>query len=365
MIKSIHIQNFQSHEKSQLDFDPGVNIIIGTSDSGKTAIIRALRWVVWNRPSGNSFRSNWGGDTSVEVYTNEGSVLRSKSKSDKYIIKTRGRKDLELEAFSTSVPPEVNDLLGINEVNLQMQLDRPFLLDDTPGDVAKHFNKVARLDKIDSSQQYIQSEINTISSAIGKEAVKDKSATGLIKQIEDFTQDLSKYNHLEKAEFDLEVLENMEIRRNISANRSNKLLTLIGDLYEIKEEILINSKVLVYEEAVNAILADYETRAEKDQEAVKLDRLICFIKQVKEDLIQAGLIVIYENTVNELIKLYAEKETQNTNQIKLSKAIRLISDINRQMINKKALQESLQSQFEREMGEVCLLCGSEKKYHKY
>jgi DNA repair protein SbcC/Rad50 len=360
MIKLIHIQNFQSHEETYCEFHPGVNIIVGTSDSGKTAIIRALRWVVWNRPSGSSIRSNWGGKTEVRISTNEGIVVRSKDKTDKYIIRIEGRKDLELEAFSTSVPPEVSNLLGISEVNLQQQLDRPFLLDDTPGDVAKHFNKVARLDKIDTSQQYIQTEINSISSAIGKEAVKDKPATGLIKQIEDFTRDLFKYDYLEKAELDLEVLENMEIRRNTSANRSNKLRILIDGLYEIKNDIDQDSRILVYEKAVNSILADYETRAEKDQEEVKLDRLVTRIKEVKEELLQTGLIVIYEKTINELIRLYAERDTQNTDKIKLSKAIKLIKDTDLSIINANALQTRLQSQFDREFPDICPLCNKPK-----
>jgi len=56
MIKYLQIQNFQSHKDSLLEFDPGVNVIVGSSDSGKTAVIRALRWLVWNRPSGDAFR---------------------------------------------------------------------------------------------------------------------------------------------------------------------------------------------------------------------------------------------------------------------------------------------------------------------
>jgi len=67
MIKQLTIKNFQSHKKTKLEFSDGVNIIIGQSDSGKTAIIRALNWVVNNKPSGDSFRSHWGGDTNVEI----------------------------------------------------------------------------------------------------------------------------------------------------------------------------------------------------------------------------------------------------------------------------------------------------------
>jgi len=36
MIESAQIKNFQSHRNTELTFDPGVNVIIGSSDSGKT-----------------------------------------------------------------------------------------------------------------------------------------------------------------------------------------------------------------------------------------------------------------------------------------------------------------------------------------
>ena len=48
MIKSLHIQNFQSHKKTTLKFHKGINVVIGQSDSGKSAIIRALNWTINN-----------------------------------------------------------------------------------------------------------------------------------------------------------------------------------------------------------------------------------------------------------------------------------------------------------------------------
>jgi len=95
MIKNIRIINFQSHQNSFLKFDSGVNIIVGESDRGKSAIIRALRWLIWNRPTGDDFRSNWGGDTEVTIEINdEVFITRKKTKSfNGYIVKSLGKKD--------------------------------------------------------------------------------------------------------------------------------------------------------------------------------------------------------------------------------------------------------------------------------
>ena len=52
MIKSVELKNFQSHNQSRLEFCDGVNIIVGASDSGKSAILRGLFWVLYNNPNG-------------------------------------------------------------------------------------------------------------------------------------------------------------------------------------------------------------------------------------------------------------------------------------------------------------------------
>ena len=59
MIKSLELFNFQSHAHTLIEFSDGVNIISGTSDSGKSAILRALRWVIRNEPSGLGVVSWW------------------------------------------------------------------------------------------------------------------------------------------------------------------------------------------------------------------------------------------------------------------------------------------------------------------
>lgn len=187
MINSLILNNFQSHKHSGLEFDPGLNVIIGPSDSGKTAIIRAMRWVVWNRPLGNAMCSNWGGETSIEINANNISVIRKEGKEKSYLLN-----DLEFKAFGTSVPDEIVNALNLSEINLQSQLDAPFLLSQSAGEVAQHFNRIANLDKIDTGLQNIQSWIKKISKDI------DYKNT----QLEQNKTDLEKFDYLEKFETD-------------------------------------------------------------------------------------------------------------------------------------------------------------------
>ena len=54
-IKSVKIENFANHKDTFVTLEPGTNIITGTSDSGKTAFVRALMFVLDNMSSGTSY----------------------------------------------------------------------------------------------------------------------------------------------------------------------------------------------------------------------------------------------------------------------------------------------------------------------
>jgi len=151
MIESIRIKNFQSHEDTILRFSSGVNVIVGSSDSGKSAILRAMIWVAQNRPSGDSFMS-WGQkETSVTLGVDHLQVTRSKG-SSKNEYRIEGQEmDQVFTAFGQDVPDDISRILGIEDLNIQRQMDAPFLLSDSSGEVARRLNSVVNLDKIHTS----------------------------------------------------------------------------------------------------------------------------------------------------------------------------------------------------------------------
>ena len=125
MITKLHLKDFQGHADSTFEFDPGVNAIIGGTDEGKSSVIRAIRLVAENRPSGNSFIRNGAKETAVTLELPEGAVVRQKgTASHKYILN-----GVELTAFGQGVPEAVADFIRIDpEVNIQRQSDPYFLL---------------------------------------------------------------------------------------------------------------------------------------------------------------------------------------------------------------------------------------------
>lgn len=169
MITDLEIANFQSHKNTSLSFHPGVNVVVGQSDTGKSSIIRAINWVISNRPSGDSFRANFSkSDTEVAMAFGEDFVLRKKGKSTNSYEVESGK----LKALRTDVPQEVKDVTLMKEVNIQPQHKSYFLLDETPGNVAKAFNTVSGLEEMDAALKNINSKVRDTSSKISHTSEK-------------------------------------------------------------------------------------------------------------------------------------------------------------------------------------------------
>ena len=125
MISSLQITNFQSHEETTLELHEGVNAIVGATDSGKSSIIRAATLLIKNRPSGDAFRSEWGGETKIKFTLPNGDfIARTKGKENTYSIGTKAVGETDVfSAMKTDVPEEIEHILNIQDINFQFQHD--------------------------------------------------------------------------------------------------------------------------------------------------------------------------------------------------------------------------------------------------
>ena len=154
MIESLKIQNFQAHAKLTLKLD-AVTSITGPSDVGKSAIIRALRWVSQNQPAGDAFLKDGTEGVSVRLTVDGHEICRRRSKGkNEYLL------DGDVfKAFGNEVPEPIRDVLRIGPENFQQQHDAPFWLSLSAGEVSKKLNEVVDLDVIDSALSFLDKEV--------------------------------------------------------------------------------------------------------------------------------------------------------------------------------------------------------------
>jgi hypothetical protein len=155
-IQKILLENFQAHKHTELDLDSAITLITGSSDSGKSSLVRALRWVFFNRPPKGNFMLDRKGVTRVTLTYDTGDVLiREKGpKTNQYQLN-----DQVYKALKSDVPAAVSNFHGVTFDNCQWQHPHYFLLDESPGNVAKRLNEVADLSIMDESLKTVNAMV--------------------------------------------------------------------------------------------------------------------------------------------------------------------------------------------------------------
>lgn len=164
-VEWIELENFQSHTKSRFEFDgQGLNAIIGASDSGKTASIRGLRWLLYNDPKGTDFIRHGASRATVRAKFSNGYLLersRTQSSAGHYKITDPLGVEQEYTGFSHNVPIEVTnahqmpktELAKDTEVSLNIayQLDGPFLLGESASTRANVIGRLTGVHVVDNA----------------------------------------------------------------------------------------------------------------------------------------------------------------------------------------------------------------------
>lgn len=207
MIQKLNIKDFQVHEKLSLTFSPGINTIVGASDVGKSAIIRALRWVSSNSPAGDDFIRHGTKGAEVSVTANDLEIFRSNiSGKNLYSLGTK-----EFTAFKRDVPSEIKQTLKIEDINFQNQFDAPYWFQETAGEVSRQLNSIVNLEIIDEVLSSLTSSKNSANSEV---AVSENRIKSLKEQKEELSfvlemdSDYSAIESMDKTNKQLEELSN-------------------------------------------------------------------------------------------------------------------------------------------------------------
>jgi len=245
MIKSLTLKNFQSHEDSTFEFCEGVNVIIGRSDHGKSSAVRALRWVLTNRPTTTSFIRRGTGTVgkrgAAKIGTAEVDIVVHKDGKDVKIVRRRGHElnectvgDEEFTTLGKDVPELVTEVLNLDEMNIQKQHDRPYLIFETPGAVASTFNKFTNLDKVEGAVSILNSDLK---SCVMEKKNLEKDQIELDKEIE-------KFSYLADFESMVDVYEEIHADINKSEDAVRSIKSIVDEVKDIKDRLEFNKDKL-------------------------------------------------------------------------------------------------------------------------
>jgi exonuclease SbcC len=235
-ITHLRLEGFQSHVNTNMELGPGLNVITGPSDSGKTAIIRAVRWIAFNEPTGEAFIHPAVGEATVTLTLDTGVTIskhRCRGRTT-YILAEPNREPQTYE--KAEVPEEVTAALGISEykfgdfsavLNIAYQLEAPFLISEPASAGAKVLGKLAGTEAVDLAIKSAASQYRT-ANADRQQAIKERDQLNV---------ELLEYLHLDDLKTfqeSAEKLFQMTVRLNF---RRDKLITLQSDYTRATEDV--------------------------------------------------------------------------------------------------------------------------------
>lgn len=237
-LRSLYLQNFQSHESTFIPLSPGVTLLCGDNDIGKSAIVSALRAVFYGI-SNDQLIKHYAEETTVSVDMGMGRLLswtrkaRKGSPKEIYML-TDATHDIHNPLHRSpgekgaAVPAWLEEETGIGlidglDVQLGHQKKPVFLLDESPptrakalaiGDDGSYVQKMMKLSKEDLS------ESRSMIRSAEKVLEKNKQSLFYLDGIEDNHEEKYEergplslfrlYNRQEKIHEEVELLEALQ-----------------------------------------------------------------------------------------------------------------------------------------------------------
>lgn len=211
------IKDYQIIKQAVLEFKPGLTVLVGPSNNGKSSIIKAMKAAIYTEPGTTPIRT--GADSYIVGIQKDGHtvVYQKKEGSTKYIVDGE-----QYSKFGFNTPEEVSKALNIKELQLNGnkiqlnfwdQMDKPFLLDKSAGELFKFIVDSGENDQLSSVLKSMVSDRQQINRDADVVQGSIKSTEDMIKEQENILN--KQKDVLSKADIIIDKKERYELYKNI------------------------------------------------------------------------------------------------------------------------------------------------------
>lgn len=337
MIESIFLLNFQKHRKKKIPLDKIVTFL-GRSDSGKSSILRALKWVMLNFPRGTSFITHGESRCVVKLKVDEHVIVRQRREKRENSYRLDGSSSFDAMGAAGSVPEEIRTILNVSDLNFQDQLSQPFWFCLTPGEVARELNSVINLGMIDRVFSSVSSQLKR---ARTEESVCQERLTTSIRERE-------KLHWVTRCERDFKALEALEDDTISRASEIARLASLTEQADNLT--VLIQNASMVASYGLK-IVSLFESVAATAERVENLEELIMEYRSNQLDYTDLPNMEGLSELIGTLI---ARRQRLSL----LSKLVQELRDVEKDLCHENTQVEKLKARLAKE--KTCPLCGRSK-----
>jgi len=233
-ITKVRIENFQSHEDTEFDLSPGVNLIVGSSEAGKSAILRAINFAMHNEPRGDDFVRIERDETRVHLWWSDGCYL-CRIKGDNrnaVIIRDKDGFETGFDRIGNSLPQEALDILGNPPIDSESgpiayadQHQPLFLVTLTASELPKTISRLTGIDDFEDAAELLNKEANA-----ANKKIKDST-----KRIEHIDAQLKNFDNLDEQLEKLDAMEELAVQIDEISSVVQKAQVLKDSYDDIKK----------------------------------------------------------------------------------------------------------------------------------
>jgi DNA repair protein SbcC/Rad50 len=247
VLTDLIIINFQSVKLAQLRLGR-FTVITGPTGSGKSAVVRALALAAFNK-RGSQFVTRGAtapckvvvgdADDKWAVAITRGRTTAKDSYRVNYIVPTpvkdgEGVSGAAYTKLAGGVPPQVSELLRITELCFARQLDRPYLLDESGGQIARTLGELTNVTVVfDAAREGNRQRLEVMRDL--KRAEKD---------IETITEQLQQYADLPARRSAVAAAAHALTAATALSGRLDRLRALRSTLQSAREEVAAHEAAL-------------------------------------------------------------------------------------------------------------------------
>lgn len=314
--ESIIIDNFQSHEHTEIDLSEGFNVFLGESRQGKTAVMRACRWVLENKPLGTSVIRHGATKASVTIKLKNGTFITrfigSKENGYKVILP-----DGTVQEGNTHMVGMVQSLCGFNDMDINNGLSMPinflrqgmgwYLIDDNTSatERARILGSLQNTQSADAIVKDLDKENSQLSTNIKTNLLQ------IDKTLEDVHKLTSEREHMEKIKKLLEAMllkqriqEYMSLKKEVEKN--NKQVDVLSNAYN---KIVSENKLSLIKSLLDKhLLISSEVEKASNQKKI-LESSTKKISLCDEVIKNSSKIEVIKNKINIYSEIHSNAST--------------------------------------------------------